>query len=101
MTIERAMNIPAELATYMDEEGRITEWPTKHKKHVQRMVLEYLASKFEMGREYSEKEVNDLLKQYHTFEDWALLRRELFEAGYLNRAKNGANYWRTANTKLY
>ncbi|NWF70271.1 MAG: DUF2087 domain-containing protein [Chloroflexi bacterium] len=94
------MDIPAELSTYIDDEGRLKEWPAR-KRQLQRAALEYLASKFETGRAYSEKEVNDLLKQWHTFADWALLRREMFEGGLLNRDKDGARYWRTPNTTLY
>ena len=94
------MTNPTELKTYMDAAGRITNWPTKRKKREQWLILEYLAAKFEMGKVYTEKEVNDLLKQYHTFEDWAMLRRELFEHGFFNREKDGSSYWRTPKTKF-
>ncbi len=88
------------LETYMDADGRITEWPGKKKNDVKKLILDYMASKFEPGVEYTEREVNDILKRYHTFEDWALLRRELFEQGYMNRTKSGSAYWLTPNTKL-
>lgn len=68
---------------------------------MQRLVLDYLASRFECGRVYTESEVNVLLRQWHTFDDWALLRRELFEQGYLNREKDGSRYWLTPDTRLY
>lgn len=91
-----------EIDAYLDAEGRVTRWPKgKGKSAARKAILDYLADRFEIGRTYTEKEVNALLKQYHTFEDWAMLRRELFEAGYLNREKNGATYWRTPNTKHY
>lgn len=90
------------LEEFLDEEGRVTRWPTrKNKKEAQQLILAYLASKFEEGRVYTEREVNELLKKYHTFEDWALLRRELFEAGLINRTTNGSEYWATPNTRLY
>ena len=50
---------------------------------------------------YTEKEVNAILNRCHTFEDWALLRRELFERGYLNRERDGSTYWRTPKTTLF
>ncbi|MDX1995432.1 MAG: DUF2087 domain-containing protein [bacterium] len=93
---------PDRLNAYLDAEGRVTRWPTRKGTFAdQELVLAYLATKFEAGKVYTEREVNDVLRQYHTFEDWALLRRELFERGYLNREKNGSLYWRTEQTKLY
>mgnify|MGYP005844016439 CR=1 FL=1 len=89
------------LPTYLDTEGRVTCWPSRQRRAAQRAVLDYLAARFEPGREYTEREVNDLLRSRHTFDDWALLRRELFEQGYLNRARDGSVYWRTPQTKLY
>lgn len=91
-------NIPP---SFLDDEGRVTAWPSQKKRAAQNAILVYLAAKFEDGRIYSEREVNDLLSQYHTFGDWALLRRELFEHGLLNREKDGSTYWRPAQTKLY
>jgi hypothetical protein len=90
--------IPDILKNHMDSEGRLIEWPSK--KSLQTVVLVYLAGKFEVGRLYKEREVNDLLKQWHTFGDHALLRRELFEAGHLNREKDGSAYWATPGTKM-
>jgi hypothetical protein len=86
------------LASYLDDMGRITRWPTRKKKKDQIAILEYLATKIKAGEIYTERQINDLLKQHHTFEDWALLRRELFERGYLNREKDGSQYWATPNT---
>lgn len=88
------------LETYMDSEGRITEWPGKKKNDIKKLILDYMASKFEPDVQYTEREVNDILKRYHTFDDWAMLRRELFEQGYMNRTKDGSAYWLTPNTKL-
>jgi hypothetical protein len=56
-------------------------------------MSQYLASKFESGVTYTEKEVNTLLNQYHTFGDPALLRRELFENGLIDRMRDGSAYW--------
>ena len=58
------------------------------------MALEFLAAKFEVGREYSEKEVNEILNQNHTFGDPAMLRRELYIARLLDRTPDGSRYWR-------
>lgn len=76
---------------FFDEHGRLTVWPARPA-HRQ-AVLERLLDSFEPGRLYSEPEVNDVLKDLHTFGDHALLRRELFERGLLDRERNGAAYW--------
>lgn len=88
------------LARYLDGEGRVTRWPGRKHAAAQIAILEYLASRFEAGVVYTEKEVNAILNRFHTFEDWALLRRELFERGYLNRERDGSTYWLTPNTTL-
>jgi hypothetical protein len=83
-----------ELKNYLDEEGRVKEWPSKRNKgKFRQLVLEYLASKFELGVTYTEKEVNTLLNQHHTFGDPALLRREMFENGLIDRMRDGSAYW--------
>ncbi len=90
------------LEDYLDSEGRVTRWPNgKSKTEARSAILAYLAEKFEADTVYNERAVNELLKRWHTFEDWALLRRELFEQGYINRTKDCSEYWRTPNTKLY
>lgn len=53
-----------------------------------------LASKFEAGRVYREKDVNEILKSWHTFDDHALLRRELVEKRHLARKLDGSEYWK-------
>jgi hypothetical protein len=88
----------SELKNHLDSEGRLTLWPSK--RALQLAALDYLASKFEANRVYSEKEVNALLNQHHTFNDVALLRRELYERGLLNRAKDGSEYWHTPRTRF-
>ena len=88
----------SELQNYLDNEGRLISWPSK--RSLQILALDYLATKLEPGRVYSEKEINSLLNSWHTFGDPALLSRELHERGLLNRQKDGTEYWRTPNTKF-
>ncbi len=75
----------------LDEQGRITRWSSKLKD--QQAMLEYLITKFEPERGYSEKEVNALLQQWYLDADWVLLRRSLVDAGLLKRTRDGARYW--------
>lgn len=62
-------------------DGRIERVPAKRK--VRAAVLLEVVSRFEPGREYSEKEVNEVLLGVH--EDFAYLRRELVNYHYLER----------------
>ena len=54
--------------------------------------LFYLAEKFEAGKDYTERQVNDLLLSWHTFADPATLRRELYEYHFLDRSRDGKIY---------
>jgi hypothetical protein len=38
--------------------------------------------------------LNELLKSLHTFSDWALLRRDLYEVRLLDRSLDGRRYWK-------
>ncbi len=85
-------SLPEPLRRFLDSGGRVTMWPVKRQS--QDLLLNYLASKFEHGREYTEREVNQLLNQWHSFQDHATLRRALFDAQLLDRTPDGARYWR-------
>ena len=86
------MTIDDDLRNFMDKQGRITTWPAKPFKQLQ--VLKYLATQFVLGKRYSEAEMNDLLNQYHTFGDPALLRRELVIKDLFDRTRDGSQYWK-------
>jgi biotin operon repressor len=60
---------------------RLRSIPAKRKQRV--IVLQHLLTRFEPGREYPEREVNEILGAAH--EDYASLRRELVDYGYLTR----------------
>ncbi|MFM6848502.1 MAG: DUF2087 domain-containing protein [Terrabacter sp.] len=62
-------------------DGRIERVPARRK--VRAAVLLEVVSRFEPGRDYSEKEVNEVLLGVH--EDFAYLRRELVNYHYLDR----------------
>jgi hypothetical protein len=77
---------------FLDSDGRVKQCPRKAAD--KQLVLAYLAGKFEFGRNYHELEVNEILKQWHTFGDWPLLRRELFDQGFFDRNARGTDYRR-------
>lgn len=58
-------------------------------------VLRYLAGKLAWEEEYTEQKVNDILNEWHTFADPALLRRELYMKHFVDRTRDGRKYWRT------
>jgi hypothetical protein len=71
----------------------LREFPTQRAKRL--VVLQRLALEFDVGRRYSETEVNEALFPF--FEDWSTLRRHLVDEGFLDREPAaGANrYWRS------
>jgi hypothetical protein len=85
---------PERLAEYrrlLSPEGKVTRWPKKD--HEKQFVLDYLRSKFSAGVKYRESEVNAILKEWHLFDDHALLRRELYDRYLINRTADGKEYW--------
>jgi len=81
----------SESKNFLDGEGRLKSYPAKRKFKI--LSLFYLASKFEKGKIYSVKEVNQILNNWHTFEDWAMLRRDLYDKFFIGREADGSAYW--------
>jgi hypothetical protein len=69
-------------------DGRLAQIPAKRKKLL--VILRWLADKFEYGRRYPEKELNEVIKRYHP--DSASLRRDLIDMRFMER-ESGV-YWR-------
>lgn len=73
--IREAMGFSREIITdpllikFMDEKARIKDWPPLKHEDSQKAVRAYLASKFAVGKKYTEKDVNALLNQWATFDD--------------------------------
>ncbi len=69
------------LSTFVDGDT-ITQIPASEKK---RMVLvRWIATKFEAGRDYAEREVNEIIKRHHV--DSAYFRRAMVDTGIMTRA---------------
>ncbi|KZL18036.1 hypothetical protein PsAD2_02770 [Pseudovibrio axinellae] len=83
--LERALN-------QFDEVGQLVKWPGR--RQVQVLCLWQMWSVIPAGTSLSEKEVNALLNGAHCFGDPALLRRELFGLGMLQRNRDGSDYRR-------
>jgi len=52
-----------------------------------------LQSKFQKGKLYRKKEVNEMIEKWHLFNDYALLRREMYDHNFINRTKDCREYW--------
>jgi hypothetical protein len=88
--------VSEKLARYLDAEGRLKGWPSRRSAQLE--ALHYLAARLPGGVEWSERELNALLKSLHTFGDWALLRRDLYEVRLLERSLDGSRYWKLPPT---
>lgn len=82
------------MGNYYDAEGRLLQYPTKRPMRV--LALTKIADCFEAGRQYTEKEVNAIIKQNIAFSDIELIRREMFQLKLIGRLRDGSAYWREA-----
>ncbi len=78
------------LNTFLDKEGKIKSFPSQAKKFA--ILLRHVVKAFDKEVHYSEKEVNEVLLQFH--KDTASLRRGLVEFHLMARDSGGGAYWR-------
>ncbi|MDV4151963.1 DUF2087 domain-containing protein [Clostridium sp. AL.422] len=94
-TLDDRFNITKEekikvIETYVDENGALKSYPAKEKKKI--ILLEEITKNFNVGKKYSEKEINRVLKRIYD-EDYVTIRRALIQYGFLDRSKDGSEYW--------
>lgn len=77
------------LKDYSLPDGHLKTIPSQRKKL--EVVLRHIGRSFKTGVIYSEKEVNQILEEFH--QDTASLRRELIGLGLLERSSDGREYW--------
>ena len=80
------------LRRFFSAEGRLLDMPTRRAKRL--LVLDHVAQRFEPGRRYGWREVDEVLKAVH--DDHAALRRYLVDEGFLSREDD--TYWRSGGT---
>ncbi|OFW81745.1 MAG: hypothetical protein A2201_07410 [Alicyclobacillus sp. RIFOXYA1_FULL_53_8] len=76
-----------------------TDGPLKNfsmKEKYKLIIVKEISQRFEAGRIYTEKQVNQILQEI--FEDYAVLRRYLVEYGFLTRLPDGSQYWLSASS---
>ena len=81
------------MSKLINEFDEIIRWPKKPS--VKKIVINWLSNKFNGEIKYSEKEVNEIIDRHHSFNDIALLRRELISRKFLSRKDDGSEYWKT------
>ena len=78
------------LVSCLNPDGTIKKLPPQPGKL--KVILEYLIQVFTPGANYTEKEVNTIIRRFHV--DVSGLRRDLVDAGLLDRERDGSRYWR-------
>lgn len=73
-------------------DGSLTHIPAKASRKI--AVLEVIAQKLNMGQRYSERELNEIILEFHS--DTAALRRHMVEFKILERDRD-SNYWLAQN----
>jgi hypothetical protein len=80
------------LAAHLNADGSIKQIP--HQPAKLRVILEYIIAVFTPDTNYTEKEVNTILRRFHL--DVAGLRRDLIDEGLMQRESDGSRYWRNS-----
>jgi hypothetical protein len=78
------------LVSCLNPDGTIKQLPPQAGKL--KIILEYLVQAFTPGLDYTEKEVNTIIRRFHV--DVSGLRRDLVDASLLARERDGSRYWR-------
>jgi len=93
---EESEDVRKVLKNFLNPDGTIKQIPqpgSKLKKITQLLIiLNYVVDAFAFDTNYTEKEVNTILRRFHL--DTAALRRYLVDNGLMARESDGTRYWR-------
>ena len=81
------------LKSYLNADGTLKQIPSQGSKLI--LVLNFIVEAFAYDTDYTEKEVNTILRRFHV--DTAALRRYLVDNGLMARESDGTRYWRVRN----
>ena len=87
---EQEEDVRKVLKAYLNADGTIRQLPQEGKKMM--IILHFILDAFSFDANYTEKEVNTILRRFHT--DTATLRRNLIDYGLMARESDGTRYWR-------
>lgn len=72
------------IRNFFSKDGKLRQIPAQYKKKL--IALQYMVEKLEPGVVYTEKEINEFIKQFH--EDFATIRREFIMHQFMYREKD-------------
>jgi len=78
------------LRNFLNTDGKLVSFPAKRKMKI--YALLYLAQKIPADTDFTEREINVSLLDWHTFADPATLRREMYDYHFLDRSRDGKVY---------
>ena len=78
------------LKNFLNADGSLRQIPPQGNKLL--IVLNFIVDAFAFDTNYTEKEVNTILRRFHV--DTAALRRYLVDNGLMARESDGTRYWR-------
>ena len=76
---------------YFDNTGLLKQYPAK--KPVGEIVLQRFADLKKNKKKKTDKEEKQKIREHIAFSDIELIRRERIEYAFLNRERNGSQYW--------
>ena len=82
------------LRNFLNADGSLKQIPPQGNKLL--IVLNFIVDAFAFDANYTEKEVNTILRRFHV--DTAALRRYLVDNGLMARESDGTRYWRVKSS---
>ena len=79
------------LQKYYDAGGKLLQYPPKKPMRV--LALLKIAGRLDPTARYTEKEVNEVIRDSIAFGDIELIRREMFQYKLVDRLRDGSAYW--------
>lgn len=79
------------LNNYYDSYGKLIQYPSKRPMRI--IALKKITEQLNEGREYTEKEINEIISQNIAFNDIELIRREMYQYKFIGRLRDGSKYW--------
>ena len=89
-TDEQPEDVRRVLKNFLNPDGSLKQIPPQGNKLL--IVLNFIVDAFPFDANYTEKEVNTVLRRFHV--DTAALRRYLVDHGFMDRESDGTRYWR-------
>ena len=86
------------LKRYYDSENKLTQYPSK--KPMRILALAQIALKFDAAGKYTEKEVKQTIRDCKAFSDNELIRREMYQYHFIDRLRDGSEYWAEPDWKV-